>query len=397
MAPAARRLTLSGLPHSPTVHVALNLVFLVPGEIGGMETYARELIPRLVAQPDLKVTCLVNEEAAQAGGPWGDIAPMEVVPVRASNRVQWVRGEQQYVPKIAEKIGATVIHSLASTAPLRGKAARVTTVHDLHYKTAPEAHFGVRGLGMRVLVPAAIRRSHLVIAVSEATKRDLVEHLGTELSKIEVVHEAANSAQRALPIPERELRERLKLGERQVVLSVSAKRPHKNLERLLHAVAEIPAAERPVLILPGYATPHEAELRELAASLDITADVVFLGWVSSADLEGLYALATLVAFPSLHEGFGLPVLEAMARGVPVLTSNRSAMPEVAAGAALLVDPEKTDAISGAMRRLLADPQLREAQIEKGLARAAQFSWERTAEQTHYCYKRGVGIKQLGMH
>ncbi len=105
------------------MHVALNLVYLVPGEVGGMEVYARELVPRLAARDDLRITCLVNREAAEAGdGPWGEVCPMEVVPVRARNRIEWVRGEQQYVPRIATRVGADVIHSLASTAPLRGQA-----------------------------------------------------------------------------------------------------------------------------------------------------------------------------------------------------------------------------------------------------------------------------------
>ena len=379
------------------MHVALNLVFLVPGEIGGMETYARELIPRLVAHDEVHVTCLVNEEAAEAAdGPWGDIAPMEVVPVRASNRTQWVRGEQQYVPKIAQKLGVDLVHSLATTAPLRGDFARVTTVHDLHYKLVPEAHFGLRGMGMRFLVPAAVRRSHLVITDADSTKRELVEHLGTKPSKIEVVPLAANSAKRPLPTPESELRASLGLGDRQVVLCMGAKRPHKNLARVLEAVAALPPETRPKTVVPGYATPYEDELRQLADTLGIAEDVVFLGWVSSSDLEGLYGLVTLMAFPSLHEGFGLPVLEAMSRGVPVVTSNRSSMPEVAGGAALLVNPESTEAISHAIARLLVDGDLRAELSEKGLERAKRFTWERTAEMTVYCYKRGIGIKQLGL-
>ena len=157
------------------IRVALNLVFLVPGEVGGMETYARELIPRLAARDDLRLTCLVNLEAAEAGGgPWGEVAPMEVVPVRARNRFEWVRGEQQHVPRLAARAGAHLVHSLASTAPLRGRVPRVTTVHDLNYAKVPEAHFGARGLGMRVLVPAAVRRSRRIIVDAASTRDDLV-------------------------------------------------------------------------------------------------------------------------------------------------------------------------------------------------------------------------------
>jgi len=370
--------------------VALNLVYLVPGEMGGMETYARELIPRLAARDDLRVTCMVNREAAAAGGgPWAEVCPMEVVPVNARSRAEWVRGEQQYVPRMADRAGADVIHSLASTAPLWSRAARVTTVHDLHYRLVPEAHFGVRGLGMRVLVPAAVRRSRRVIVDAASTREDLVRHLRTPAGKIDVVPLAADPVTDVAPTPEPELRERLGLASRPAVLSVSAKRPHKNLMRTLEALAAIPAQRRPVLVLPGYPTPHEDQLRDRARSLGIGDDVVFLGWISAADLEGLYALASLVVFVSLYEGFGLPVLEAMQRGVPVVTSDRSSLPEVAGDAALTVDPQDVRAIAAAIERVLDDELLAARLRAAGRTQAARFSWERTAALTARCYVRAL--------
>src|SRR5206468_1433639 len=152
-----------------------------------------------------------------------------------------------------------------------------------------------------------------------------------------------------------DLRTRLGLGERPVLLTVSAKRPHKNLLRLLEAVALL--EERPVLVLPGYPTPHEAELRERAAALGVEA--VFPAWLPAADLEGLYALAAAFVFPSLAEGFGLPVLEAMARGVPVACSNASSLPEVAGDAVLYFHPTETKEIADAIERLVGDGELRE--------------------------------------
>ncbi len=370
--------------------IALNLVFLTPGEIGGMETYARELIPRLAARDDLDLTCLVNRDCAEAGGgPWGDLCAMEIVPVRARNRLEWVRGEQQHVPRIADRLGADLIHSLASTAPLWSRAVRVTTVHDLNFKLAPDAHFGLRGLGMGLLVPAAVRRSRRVIVDAASTRDDLGTHLHTSPSKVDVVPLAADRNIAVTPTPAAELRKRLGLGERAVVLSVSAKRPHKNLARLLEAIAAIAQAQRPLLVLPGYATPHEQELRERARALGIESDVVFLGWIAAADLEGLYALAEVVVFCSLYEGFGLPVLEAMARGIPVVTSDRSSLPEVAGDAALLVDPEDPAAIRAGIERVLGDGALAQRLSEAGRLRAATFSWERTAELTAASYARAI--------
>ena len=169
---------------------------------------------------------------------------------------------------------------------------------------------------MRVLVPAAARRSDRVIADSQSTRDDLIELLGLGADRIDVVPLGLGAVRREAPLPEREVRARFGLGERRVVLSLSAKRPHKNLLALIGALARIPSAERPVLVLPGYPTAHEAELRGHADALGVADDVRFPPWVSAGELEGLWALAQVFVFPSLYEGFGLPVLEAMARGVP---------------------------------------------------------------------------------
>jgi len=369
--------------------IALNLVFLVPGETGGMEVYARELIPRLAATPGVEVVCLVNREAAvDTSAPWGNVAPMEVVPVHARRRIEWVRGEQQHVPRIASRQGADLVHSLASTGPVYGKVPRVTTVHDLNYLHLPDAHFGVRALGMRLLVPAAVRTSRRIVADSTATKDDLVRHLKADPAVVDVVPLGV-APRTVAPTPEGALRATLGLGDRPVVLSVSAKRVHKNLTRLLDALAQLPPERRPMLVIPGYPTPYEAELRAHARTVGVEDDVVWPAWLNSEDLEGLYALAAAVVFPSLVEGFGLPVLEGMARGVPVATSNRSSMPEVAGGAALLFDPESPTAIRGAIEQLLGDEALANRLRTAGLARAAEMTWERTAELTVESYRRAL--------
>jgi glycosyltransferase involved in cell wall biosynthesis len=364
------------------VRVALNLVFLVLGETGGMETYARELIAALGRRPDLDLVALVNRETA------GEHLGCEqvVVPVHARNRFEWVRGEQQHVPRLADAAGAELVHSLASTGPLWGRVPRITTIHDLNFKLVPDTHFGVRGLGMRVLVPAAARRSRRVIVDAASTRDDLVRHLRFDAGRIDVVPLAA-SAPAVAPAPPAAVRRTLALGERPVVLSPSAKRPHKNLARLIEALARLPTPERPALVVPGYRTPHEDELRALAGELGVTGDVVFPPWLDAAQLEGLYALASCVVFPSLYEGFGLPVLEAMVRGVPVACSDRSSLPEVAGDAALLFDPEDTAAMADAMRRLLAHRRLAEELAARGRERAAAFTWARTAQLTHAAYAR----------
>jgi glycosyltransferase involved in cell wall biosynthesis len=365
-------------------HVGLNLVFLVPGETGGMEVAARELIIALVAlAPELRFTAFVNREAALAGGgPWGELIPAITVPVNARSRAQWVAGEQLLLPVLAARAGIGLLHSLASTAPAWGPFRRVVTVHDLIYARFPEAHAGLRSLGMRVLVPLAVRGSHRVIVDSRSTRRDVIDLLGTRPAKIDVVPLGLGNVARVAAEPEAVVRGRLGLGTRPVLLSLSAKRPHKNLIALLEGLALL--QERPVLILAGYPTDYERELRERARDLGLDDDVRWPGWLAAAELEGLWALTQGFVFPSLYEGFGLPVLEAMARGVPVACSNAASLPELATGAALLFDPHDPRAIADALRRLPAEAErLRRA----GLERAREFTWERTARSTLDVYRR----------
>ena len=372
------------------MHVGLNLIYLVPDETGGPEIYARELIPALRAvAPEVRFTAFVNREAASSGGPWIDEIDHVEMPLRAANRLNWVRGEQLMLPRWARRAGVDLVHSLANTGPTWGAFARVTTIHDLLYMMVPEAHFGLRGRGMRVLVPAAARRSDRVIAISASTRDDVVARLHLPADRVDVVPQGVGVTTTDQAMSEAEFRDRFELGNRRVLLSVSTKRAHKNLRRLLEAHALVPGEQRPLLVLPGYPTPHEGELRELARDLGVSGDVRFLGWLTSSELEGLYAAAESFVFTSRYEGFGMTVLEAMARGVPVAASRASAIPEVAGDAALLFDPDSTEEIAGAIRSLIGDEELRARLAEAGRNRAAQFSWERTARGTLETYRRAL--------
>jgi glycosyltransferase involved in cell wall biosynthesis len=228
-----------------------------------------------------------------------------------------------------------------------------------------------------------------VIADSRSTREDIVRLIGIDLARIDVVPLGAGTLARAQPAPEADLRSRLELGDRPVALSLSAKRPHKNLPALIDAIASIPPERRPVLVVPGYPTAHEAELRARAAGAGIACDVRLPGWLSDADLEGLYALAAVFVFPSLYEGFGLPVLEAMCRGVPVACSNASSLPEVAGDAALMFDPRDVPAIAAAVSRLLDDRDLARDLAERGRRRCAMFSWSESAAHTIETYRRAL--------
>ena len=352
------------------MRVGLNLIFLVPGETGGMETVARELIPELARQSPHELVAFVNEESR--GEDFG--VEQVVVPVRASRRVEWVRGEQQLLPRLAA--GCDLVHSLGGTGPARGDFLRAVTIHDLHYRTVPEAHFGLRGLGMRVLVPLAARASHAILTVSHASRAEIVRLLGVPPEKVAVVH---NGLGRRLdgpaPTPAAELRRMYWLEDRAVLLAMSAKRPHKNLAGLLDALALLDP--RPVLVLPGYPTGHERELRAQVRRLGVEGDVRFVGWVSDADAEGLYALADAFVHPAFSEGFGLPVLEAIARGVPTACSDIAVLREVAGEDAIFFDPRSPASIAEGVRAALERP--------RGPG-AVRFTWEAAAARTLEVYE-----------
>jgi glycosyltransferase involved in cell wall biosynthesis len=372
------------------VHVGLNLVFLVPGETGGMEVVARELIPALVAAApaDTTFTAFVNREAEAARLSFGEGVASVTVPVNARSRAGWVAGEQLHLPRLAARAGIDLLHSLASTAPARGRFRRIVTVHDLIYRTVPEAHGGLRSYGMRVLVPLAARTSHRITADSAATRDEVVRYLGVPAERVDVVPLGV-SPPPAAPLDEAALRARHGFGDRRLALAVSAKRPHKNLPRLLEALGHMPPADRPLLVIPGYGTWHEEELRERVAALGIGDDVRLLGWVDDAELEGLFAAATLLVFPSLAEGFGLPVLEAMIRGLPVACSDIPVLREVAGDAAHYFDPSDASAMATALGELLTDAGLRARLATAGRTRASAFTWERTARGVLASYEAAM--------
>ena len=353
--------------------VGLNLLHLVPGETGGAELYARRLIPAL-QELDVELTLFTGRDVSG----WSDLEVV-ALPFDPRSRARRVAAEQLLLPRAGSRAGVDLLHNLFSTAPTVLGVPQVTTIHDVIYRRFPETHTGFRAWGLRALVPLAARRSRRVVTVSEASKADIVRFLGVSGDRVDVTYEGPGIADDVTPVAEGELRNRFDLGDGPVVLSVSAKRPHKNLERLFEAFAPV---EPGLLLVTGYPTPFEAELRRKAGER-----VRFAGWVSDEELAGLYDLATCLAFPSLAEGFGLPVLEAMRRGLPVACSNATSLPEVAGAAALYFDPTDTDAITRALERLVSDQELRERLGEAGRSQAERFSWDATARATVASYER----------
>jgi glycosyltransferase involved in cell wall biosynthesis len=269
--------------------------------------------------------------------------------------------------------------------PLRN-IPTVLTVHDLIFKLFPQHHKQLNYWYLNAAMPLFVRRADHVIAISETTKRDLMREYGTPAGKISVVYEAA--APRFTPSPAEQIaavRARYGLPDR-YLLTVGTIEPRKNLPRVVEALAALrrddPALRLVVVGARGWLVESFDKAIE---EFEQQEAVILPGFVPDEDLPSLYAGATATVQASLYEGFGLPVLEAMACGSPVACSATSSLGEIAGEAALTFDPADVEAIIAVLRRLLAEPELRDDLCQRGLARAAEFSWERTARETWAVY------------
>lgn len=381
--------------------IGLNLIFILAEMTGGIQTYAKGLIPALRRKaPNIRFVAFLNEAAAKTGLDFLDDGIRTVtLPVYPRNRFGWVPGELRLLPKLAEQEGCDLVHSFASTGPFSGKFKRVTSIHDLIYRILPEYHRGIRYFGpkllvSRFLIPAAARGSHRIITGSHAAAADIIRLLKLDAGKVDVVYHGPGSSKIAKASDKNEIRSKYSLGNRQILLSVSARWPHKNIAGLIKALPLLSLEERPILVVPGYTTHHEEYLMSLAARFGVADDIRFLPWLSPEELEGFYEAASCFVFPSLYEGFGLPALEAMTRGLAVACSRGGAIEEIVGDAALTFDPLHPEGMASAIHRLLTDRKEVERLRLLGKKRASAFSWNKAAQGTLKSYAGALGVDSL---
>lgn len=303
-------------------------------------------------------------------------------------RVAWM---QLLAGRVIDDLRADVAHFTNGMLPLGTSAARVVTIHDVSLTLYPECHPVRRRVINRPLVAVAARVADAVVAVSESARHDLRAFHRIPDERISVVHEAAGPAFR--PVSDARVRARIRmrygLPER-FILYVGAIEPRKNLRRLVDgfAAARRQGIEHELVCVGPYGWASR-DLYERVDHLGLGRQVHFTGYVPVEDLPVIYSLADVFVFPSIYEGFGLPVIEAMACGAPVVTANTSSLAEIAAGAAETIDPHDEDALTAALVSLVRDRGRREELSRLGLARAREFSWTRTARETLAIYNRLV--------
>ncbi|MBI4318695.1 MAG: glycosyltransferase family 4 protein [Chloroflexi bacterium] len=301
-------------------------------------------------------------------------------------RILW---EQLILPLELISRDIDVLHSTGYVQPFACSRRSVVTVHDLSFELFPEAFNRANRLYLGAFTRFSVRRADRIIAVSENTKRDLVRLLGAEPEKIDVIYHGVETFFR--PIDDAVLLDAFR-REHQVpehyILFVGTLEPRKNLKTLVAAFARLKRAGFPhKLVIGGAKGWRWGDVFATVEELGLAQEVVFIGYVDLARQPLWYNCADLFAYPSVYEGFGFPVLEAMACGTPVVTSRAASLPEVVGEAGQLVDPTDASAMAEAMVRVLVSPDLRQEMREKGLERASSFSWHEAARQTRDTYTR----------
>lgn len=373
------------------MRIALNALALT-GSPHGMGGYIKQLVGALVG---LQTGDNFTVFASRNGYPHlQSVAPAlhyEFAPAVRPLRLLW---EQTQLPYRLKSQEADVFHGMAFTLPMWKTCAQVVTIHDMTFHLTPERHIAAKRIYFQHMIPRACRQADAVIAISESTKRDLISILRIPEEKVFVVHHGVPSSYRHVTDQNRldMVRRRFRL-QRPFILHVGVLEPRKNLKTLVEAYRLSPAinTDYDLVLAGGYGWGYHPLLAQIKDSG--LKSIHLTGYIPHEDLPALFSQASLFVYPSVYEGFGLPVLEAMACGVPVITSNVSSMPEVAGDAGVLVEPEDVGALAAAMTKVLGSEELRGRMAAAGRARADHFTWDDAAHKTLEVYRFAAARRQ----
>ncbi len=381
---------------SSRVHIALNAQLLcgrATYRSAGIHNYIDNLLKHLPeADSELRYTVFVGEGQPQMPPERATVRRTRLPTIRPMARIFW---EQCLQPLELGRARPDLLHSLAFVSPVIAPYPTVVTVYDLSFRLFPERFLPAQRLYLSAFTAHSCRRARRVIAISESTKADLVRLLGLPAEKVDVAYPGIAPEFRPLPPEEVEaFRARRGLPSR-FILFLGTLEPRKNLGALIRAFAKLSQAERDLyLVLAGAKGWLYGDLFKLTQELGMADRVVFPGFVPAEELPLWYNSATVFAYPSSYEGFGLPVIEALACARPVVTSDVSSLPEAGGRAAILVSPGSPEALTEALSQAL---NWGPAECVLGPAEAAPFRWAATAAQTVQSYRRALGIGEEGAH
>lgn len=375
--------------------IGINALFIRPGWHAGTEVYLRNLLRLLPAVGrEHEFYLFTNRENHDTFLFTEPNIKKVLIPIRASIKPLRVLMEQVALPRQASILGLDVIHGPGYTCPAVGPCARVVTIHDMQYRYYPEIYPKGQYIFFKIFIPLSARTSTAIITDAESTKTDLKKFLVIPPKKVSVIHLAPDPRFARQPSPDevKVVQAKYSLPDK-YILTVSSFRPQKNTLRLIEAYSGL--RKRGVtthkLVLVGRKLDPYSDVQRIIQHLELENDVVVTGYVPDEDLSAIYAGADIFVFPSFFEGFGIPVLEAMACGVPVVLSNVASLPEAGGEAGYYIDPYSVDEITKAMHKVLTEPSLREMLSAKGQAHASNFSWERVARETIGVYKQAADL------
>jgi glycosyltransferase involved in cell wall biosynthesis len=359
------------------LRIGINALYLIPGGVGGTEIYLRSLVAALAAiDSQNRYIVYANRETGASVCPDAPNFSSSVQPVRASIRPWRILWEQFALPLVVRRDRLDVLLCPGFTMPLAAGCPAVVVFHDLQHKRHPQ-HFRWFELPFwEFFLWTSAHRATRLITVSEATRRDLLLYYKVENQNIDVVRHGVE--ERFFEIS----RLRAQGETSPFLLCVSTLRAHKNLDRLIRAFADFRRA-RPEfrLVIAGMRGQQSKDLHRLARKLGLAEAVRFTGWIPREELYSLFRDAHAFIYPSSFEGFGMPVLEALASGIPTVCSEIPPIREFVGKAALCFDPSDVGAIREAIERIVSDEDLRGRLSAEGPARASQFSWDTTARET----------------
>lgn len=366
------------------LRIGINALYLIPGKVGGSEVYIRSLVKWLASiDSENEYYIFINRESA---GVFDDIAPSAKIVqsgINAVSRPKRILWEQFVLPFKTKRLGIDVLLSAGMTSPFICPVPTVVVIFDLQHINQPENFPTWYLIFLRGIINLSARTSKKVITISTKSKDDIVRFYKLKPWKVVVTYMAVDHGvfYRRTSEEVASVKKRYGLPGR-FILYIASSLPHKNYERLLEAFVTVREKIKGIkLVLIGARDYGHDVIAEKIKALDLTDDVVFLGWLPFEDIPLIYAASDLFVFPSLHEGFGIPLLESFATGIPVVASGIEPITEVAGGAARLVDPFNPNDIARGVIEVLTDTDLRRSLIQRGLKRSGEFSWEKTASET----------------